>query len=360
VSVLDGALSASGRMKVPDAFTVPSSYSRPRLALPPIGIGTMAWGDPRRGWGVNFDSEDLRAAFDILTEADITLFDTSEVYGYQGGRLFETSEQLLSSLIATCPVQPLVSTKFMPVLWANLLAGGGLRFGRQAVLEAVRNSIARLGVGSVDLYSLHAPLPYVGGRRALYEGLAMAYDLGLCRGVGLCNYNSAQTREAVRACRALGVPIVSNQFRYSLFNIERELDGTLETCLELGVVPVAHTPLAGGLASAKYAHALGRRGGRRGKVGRYDARQLLMLSHMFETMSAIANEGERRTESQVALRYVMAKGCVPVVGVNNAEQATQVASALEWELSLADIQRLSEQALSLHGRRRELPWLKGL
>ena len=51
-------------------------------------------------------------------------------------------------------------------------------------------------------------------------------------------------------------------------NVERELDGTIETCLELGVTPVAHTPLAGGLASAFYAHALARRGGRRGRVGR--------------------------------------------------------------------------------------------
>ena len=32
-----------------------------------------------------------------------------------------------------------------------------------------------------------------------------------------------------------------------------------ETCLELGVTPVAHTPLAGGLATAYYAHALARR-----------------------------------------------------------------------------------------------------
>ena len=32
--------------------------------------------------------------------------------------------------------------------------------------------------------------------------------------------------------------------RYSILNIEREIDGTLETCLELGVYPLAHTPLA--------------------------------------------------------------------------------------------------------------------
>lgn len=80
----------------------------------------------------------------------------------------------------------------MPVPWANMLSGGGLRIGRRAVLDALRNSIARLGVGSVDLYSLHAPLPYLGGRSALYEGLAEAFSLGLCRGVGVCNYNGGE------------------------------------------------------------------------------------------------------------------------------------------------------------------------
>ena len=75
----------------------------------------------------------------------------------------------------------------------------------------MRGSLARLGVGSVDLYSLHAPLPYIGGRQALYEGLAEAHSLGLIRSVGVTNFNAPQLREAFTACRRLGVPIVANQ-----------------------------------------------------------------------------------------------------------------------------------------------------
>ena len=218
-------------------------------------------------------------------------------------------------------------------------------------------------MGSVDVYSLHAPLPYIGGRRALYEGLAEAHSLGLCRGVGVCNFNAQQLREAYSALRSLGVPIVSNQIRYSLLNIERELDGTLETCLELGVTPIAHTPLAGGLCTSYYAHALARRGGRRGRVGRFDAKQLLVLSLAFEAMSAVVDEGgdnSARSESQVALRFAIAKGCVPVPGVNTAEQAREVAAALDWELDLGHLESLSIAARNLHSRRKELPWLRGL
>ena len=179
------------------------------------------------GRGITYNSTDLRAAYDVLVGGGVELFDTSEVYGYQGVRLLEGAEQLLSSMVATSPTQPIISTKFMPVPWTNMLAGGGVRLGRQAVVEAARNSIARLGVGYVDLYSLHAPLPYLGGRRALFEGLAEVFDLGLCRGIGVCEFNSQQLHKAAQECRRLGVPLVSNQFRYSVMNIERELDGTL-------------------------------------------------------------------------------------------------------------------------------------
>ena len=99
----------------------------------------------------------------------------------------------------------------------------------------------------------------------------------------------------------------------------------------LGVTPVAHTPLAGGLATGYYAHALARRGGRRGRVGRFDAQQLLILSHLFESMSGVVEAGgehSTRTEAQVALRFAIAKGCVPVPGGNTAEQAREGASAV--------------------------------
>ena len=356
------ARAATMSADVPDTFTLPASFKPSPVRLPSIGIGTMAWGNPRRGWGITFNSTDLEEAYQICTDAGANFFDTSEVYGYQSVRLCEGSEQLLSRLVEKSLTPPQISTKFMPVPWTNLLAGGGLRLGRQAVVDAARASIARLGVGSVNVYSLHAPLPYVGGRRALYEGLAEAHELGLCRAVGVCNFNAAQLRDAHKALRRLGVPLVTNSIRYSLMNVERELDGTLETCLEHGVTPVAHTPLAGGLATNYYAHALARRGGRRGRVGRFDSKQLLILSHMYEVMDAVVAEGREgaRSEAQVALNFAIAKGCVPVTGVNNAVQAREVASALDWQLDMSDVQALSEQAVRLHARRGEQPWLKRL
>ncbi|KAL1522511.1 hypothetical protein AB1Y20_017498 [Prymnesium parvum] len=347
-----------GSSPVPDVFSVPSSYSRPSLRLPAIGAGTLAWGDPTKGWGINYNTTDVREAFEVLTDGGVNLFDTSEVYGYQGFKIAEGSEQLVGSLAARMINPPLLSTTFMPVPWANVLSGGGVRIGRGAVTNALRNSIARLGVGTVDLYSLHAPLPYLGGSTALYEGLAEAYSLGLCRGVGVCNFDAAQVREAHRSLHKLGVPLVSNKIRYSLLNIERELDGTIETCLELGITPIAHTPLAKGLATSRYVEAVARRS--RSRVGKWEGEKLRAFSRVFEAMSQIAEKKDARTETQVALRFVMAKGCVPIPGVNNAEQAREVVAATDWELTLDEIDQLTDQAIALHVRRRDHPWLRTL
>lgn len=56
----------------------------------------------------------------------------------------------------------------------------------------------------------------------------------------------------------------------------------------------------------------------------------------------------------------MAKGCVPIPGVNNAEQAREVVAATDWELTLDEIDQLTDQAIALHVRRRDHPWLRTL
>ena len=82
-------------------------------------------------------------------------------------------------------------------------------------------------------------------------------------------------------------------------------------------------------------------------------------------MSSVGEEAGKmphgpRTETEVALNFAIAKGCVPIPGVNTGAQAAEVAAALDWSLDLAAVDALSEQALLLHARRRELHWLKNL
>lgn len=77
-------LMQEGRGRVPDTFALPPSYTPARLRLPPLGVGTLAWGDPNQGWGVTYNTTDIREAFELLVDGGVSFFDTSEVYGYQG------------------------------------------------------------------------------------------------------------------------------------------------------------------------------------------------------------------------------------------------------------------------------------
>ena len=43
-----------------------------------------------------------------------------------------------------------------------------------------------------------------------------------------------------------------------------------------------------------------------------------------------------------------------------APQSLQVVAALDWELNLDEVDELNDQALALHVRRRDLPWLRSL
>ena len=71
-----------------------------------------------------------------------------------------------------------VATKFAALPW---------RFGREAVVTAVRDSLRRLQLSDVELYQLH--WPGVWGNEAYIDGLADCVDKGLVRAVGVSNYS---------------------------------------------------------------------------------------------------------------------------------------------------------------------------
>ncbi len=71
------------------------------VAVPPLGVGTWAWGD-KGTWGMggydsSYSEATIREAWEACIEAGVTLFDTAEVYG--GGE----SERIIGRLLAARP-----------------------------------------------------------------------------------------------------------------------------------------------------------------------------------------------------------------------------------------------------------------
>lgn len=81
--------------------------------------------------------------------------------------------------------------QFFPVPWTNFLVGGGVRLGRGAMLDALRASLARLGVEQLDLWQVIVPLTHTLACQQLCLGTEQKSNLGNLPTV--CSFRSLQS-----------------------------------------------------------------------------------------------------------------------------------------------------------------------
>jgi aryl-alcohol dehydrogenase-like predicted oxidoreductase len=302
------------------------------VAIPPLGVGTWAWGD-KGTWGMGGYDQSLtettiREAWEASIAAGVVLFDTAEVYG--GGE----SERIIGRLLAADPgmrSRVVIATKFMPSPWKVNV--------RAALLSAARASRQRLGIDVIDLYQIHGPIS-LRSHDALAEALAAAHAEGIVRAVGVSNYSAKETRSIDAALRKRGLRLASNQIEFSLLRAMPARVGVIGTCLELGVVPLAYSPIGQGRLTGKYSAANPPPRGRS-----FSAHPMAEVDTIVALLRRIGEAHDGRTPSQVALAWLIAQGAVPIPGAKNAEQATQNAGALGWHLTAGELNDLSQAAL---------------
>ncbi len=314
---------------IPDHYTLAGSDVR----IPPLGVGTWAWGD-RSTWGMGgydpgLTRGSIREAWDASVDAGVTLFDTAEVYG-KG-----ESERIIGGLLAADPeraAKVVVATKFMPSPWKLQV--------ERALVGSLRASLGRLGLPAVDLYQIHGPIS-LRSHGAMAAALAAAHGEGLVRAVGVSNYSARETRSIAAALDRHGMRLATNQIEFSLLRRSPETGGLLAACAELGVLPLAYSPIGQGRLTGKYSAANPPPGKRQ------------FSNHPMEVVDAVVAELRRigdkhggRLPSQVALNWVMAKGAVPIPGAKNRHQAEENAGALGWSIDEEDLDRLDRAALA--------------
>ncbi|GEM87841.1 aldo/keto reductase [Meiothermus granaticius] len=289
--------------------------------IPPLGIGTWQWGDTLIwGYGKTYSQDDARQAYMLALNAGIRLFDTAEVYG------LGKSERLLGMFYHDYTPKPLVVSKMFPFPW---------RFSRKALLRALRSSLRRLDLSRLDLYLLHWPWPPV-SLEGWAESLAEAYELGLTRAVGVSNHNLAQTERVSKVLERHGVRLAANQIEFNLLERGPEHTGLLSALQAEGIVPMAYSPLGMGWLTGKYTLDNPPPGRYRGQ--RYIAHKQ-RLPGLLQALSEVA-QAKGATPAQVALRWCIQKGTLPIPGAKNVRQAQANAGALRLELSADDIIRL--------------------
>ncbi|XP_043701487.1 uncharacterized oxidoreductase At1g06690, chloroplastic [Telopea speciosissima] len=308
------------------------------LKVTKLGIGAWSWGDTSYWNNFEWDDRKLKAAngaFKASIDSGISLFDTAEVYGSRLSMGAVNSETLLGRFISERKekdpsVEVAVATKFAALPW---------RFGRESVVSALKDSLCRLGLSSVELYQLH--WPGVWGNEGYIDGLGDAVEQGLVKAVGVSNYNEKRLRDAYEQLKKRGIPLASNQVNYSLIYRAPEEKGVKATCDELGITLIAYSPIAQGALTGKYTPE-NPPSGPRGRI--YTPEFLTKLQPLLNRIKEIG-QNYSKTPTQVVLNWLIAQeNVIPIPGAKNAEQAKEFAGALGWRLTEEEIAELRSLA----------------
>lgn len=243
---------------------------RSGLKVSAFGLGVMTFGGQT-------PEEDAMRQMDLAWDMGVTLFDTAENYPTPTGPETQgDSERILGRWIAARGLRDkvVVATKVAGPGNAagdmTHIRGEARKLDRVNLLQAVDDSLRRLGTDYIDLYQLHWPeravttngrsryswLPDPAGQTPIEETLAVLGELvtaGKVRAIGVCNESPWGVMRFLARADAAGLPrLAAIQNGYSLVNRYFDL-GLAEVAMREGVGLLAYSPLARGTLTGKYA-----------------------------------------------------------------------------------------------------------
>ncbi len=304
---------------------------RSGLTVPPLCFGCNVF-----GWTAD-ESESFRL-LDRVVEADLTFFDTADVYskwvpGHQGGE----SEAILGRWLASRGGREklTIATK----VGADLGEGrSGLSARR--IKEAVDSSLQRLQTDYIDLYQSHADDPGTD----LAETLGAYGDLiqaGKVRAIGASNYPAARLREALRLSVDTQLPrYESLQPLYNLVERAEFEKEFAQLCLDENVGVIPFYSLASGFLTGKYRSKDDLANQQRGnRVAKY------LTDKGFRILQELDAIGLERAAAPgtVALAWLMAQPAVtaPIVSASRLDQLDVLLNATQLQLTPFELERLS-------------------
>jgi aryl-alcohol dehydrogenase-like predicted oxidoreductase len=262
----------------------------------------------------------------------INWFDTAEAYGK--GR----SEQALARALAAAgrkDGEVVVATKWWPIPRTAKSIG-----------MTIDDRLRCLGGFSIDLHQVHQPFS-LSSVEAEMEAMAELVAAKKIRAVGVSNFSAAKMRRAHTALAQRGIPLASNQVRYSLVDRGIESNGILAAAKELDVTIIAYSPLGQGILSGRFHDdpALIRsRPGPRRFMSLFRASGLARTRPLVDELRRIA--GTRGvTPCQVALNWLLhfhGETVVAIPGASRPRHAEEAAGAMGFRLAAEEMNRLDE------------------
>lgn len=265
--------------------------------------GCMRWGK----WGANFSTQGYRSIIGACLQHGIASFDHADIYGdytteEEFGKVLkqEPSLRLQMQLITKCGIQMMAPNRPQHQIKSYNTSA-------QHIIQSTERSLENLGTDYLDVLFIHRPDPLLNPTE-----VAIAVDQlkqqGKIRQFGVSNFLPHQVDVLKRY-----VEIEYNQVEISIIHLHPFLDGTLDNCLKHDIIPMAWSPLGGGIINDD-------------------------THPRYRSIASIASEIAVQYNTginQVLIAWLLAHpaGIIPVVGTTKIERLLQAKEAGHIQLS---------------------------
>lgn len=302
-----------------------------RICLGMMTYGTSEW----REWVLN--EEQSRPFIRRALELGINFFDTADMYSL--GVSEEVTGRALRDFARRDEI--VLATKvYFPIGRGQNNRG----LSRKHIMEAIDNSLRRLGTDYVDLYQIHrwdSETPIEETMEALHD----VVKAGKARYIGASSMFAWQFAKAQYTADLHGwTRFVSMQNHYNLIYREEERE-MLSFCIDQGVGAIPWSPLARGFLSGNRTRD-SKGESLRAQTDTY-AHDMYYRENDFDVMERLVAVAERMPNAkpaQVALAWLLHRPGItaPIIGASKMSHLEDAVAAVSIKLSTEEMQLLEE------------------
>lgn len=311
---------------------------RSGLKVPELcfGAGTLGTsGEFFKAMGA-IEGEEAKRIVDICMDAGLNFFDTANMYSTGG------SEIALGKAIAHHKREDvLISTK------------GTFRFGpgpnnvgssRYHLIQALEQSLKRLGTDYVDVYHLHGFDAMTPVEETLNTLDQMVRD-GKVRYIACSNFSGWHLMKSLSISERYGwAKYVGHQVHYSLVSRDYEWE-LMPLAQEQGIGALVWSPLGWGRLTGKIRRGTGiHKDSRLNTKMIADAGPQVPEEYLFKVVDALDEVAKEtgKTVPQIALNWLLRRPTVStlVIGARNEEQLKINLGAVDWKLTPEQVAKL--------------------
>jgi predicted oxidoreductase len=285
---------------------LPNPPSTRTLGTGGVAVSSLAWGMWR------FEGDDIAASqalVESVLAAGITLFDTADIYGFNGNSGFGDAEALLGRVLKAAPS---LRDKMVLATKGGIMPPVPYDQSRDYLMAALDNSLTRLGTDHVELWQVHRP-DMLTHPQELARTLEDMVKSGKVGAVGVSNF----TPSHIAALKSfLTIPLASIQPEFSALCIDPIENGLFDQSMTMATTVLAWSPLGQG----RIANPTNKR-----------------EQDVAAALDGVAN-AHSISRTAVAYSWIMAHpaGAIPIVGSQQSARIHEAADAFKVQWTRED------------------------